>query len=212
MPETYCARAIVLSRRPYRGYDNRVSVYSRERGKLELLVKGARRPASKLAAHLEPLTLLDLMVVSSKIPFAGAAVSRDCYPHLKSDFEKVSAAGAAIGRLNRLLKEHIADEELFSLTEDFLHILDTHTAEESWYQWISNMFLYKVLERLGYGINFATYIPEKGQPRLVPEAKSSLVHTQNLSLNEIAKLKVLRKPLAEMNTFLEVWIRNISEF
>jgi DNA repair protein RecO (recombination protein O) len=155
MPETYCERAIVLNRRPYRGYDYRVSFYTRERGKIDLLVKGAMRPNSRLASHVEPFTLLDLMVISGRIAYLGGAVSRDCYPNLKSDFDKITAAGKAFQRLNRLLKENVSDEKIFDLAAAFLGLLDRQTAEPVWYNWLSELFIYKIFEHLGYGLNIS---------------------------------------------------------
>ncbi len=153
MPQTYSTKAIVLRRRPYRGYDQRVSLYTAEKGKVDLLVKGALRPASRLAAHLEPLTLLDLMVVSGRMDYAGGASSRDCYPNLKADYDKLEAAGLAINRLNRILKENVRDDEIFTLTEDFLSLLNRNAAVAEWYRYLGEVFLYKVIARLGYGLN-----------------------------------------------------------
>ncbi len=211
MPETYATPAIVLNRRAYRGYDQRVSLYTLEKGKVELLVKGALRPASRLAAHLEPLNRLDVMVVVGKIAFVGGAASRDCYPNLKGDYDKLEAAGAAVGRLNRLLKEQVVDEPIFYLLKDFLSLLDKHSAEVLWYQWLANMFLYKLLEHLGYGINFVTHQTEKG-PKLDKEMRALLSHAQALSISEIGKLKVSRNLLERTNPFLDFWIQNTCEF
>ena len=153
MPETYCERAIVLNRRSFRGYDYRVSFYTRERGKIDLLVKGALRPNSRLASHVEPLTLLDLMVISGRAAYVGGAVSRDCYPHIKSDFVKIVAAGGVFHRLSKLLKEHVSDEQLFDLSTSFLGLLDRQSADPLWYNWLAELFMYKVFEHLGYGLN-----------------------------------------------------------
>lgn len=153
MPQTYTTRAIVLRRRPYRGYDERVSLYTAEKGKVDLLVKGALRPSSRLAAHVEPLTLLDLMVISGRQDYVGGAASRDCYARLKEDYDKIESAGAAISRLNRVLKENVADEAIFSLTENFLSLLNTNSSEKGWYAYLAEVFLHKVFDRLGYGLN-----------------------------------------------------------
>ena len=153
MPETYCERAIVLRRQAYRGYDSRISVYTRERGKIDLLVRGALRPNSKLASHLEPLTLVDIMVISGRIAYVGGSVTRDCFPNIKNDFDKLQAAGQAFYYLNRLLKEQVADEKIFDVMASFLSLLNNQVADPIWYNWLSELFMYKVIDILGYGLN-----------------------------------------------------------
>lgn len=198
MPATYSTPAIVLSRRAGQGINNRVSLYTLERGKVELIVKGARRSSSRLSAHLEPLTLLDLMVVSGQAyDFAGGASSRDCYPNLKADFEKITAAGRGIRYVNRLLKENVKDDEIFYLTSDFLSLLDRHSAEGVWYEWLANVFLYKILDHLGYGLADAQ---ERGLPG------------REETLSEIISRSSSRMAIKQTNKFLEKWIRETAEF
>lgn len=151
MPQTISTPAICLACRPWKEQDLMVDVYTLEQGKLRLVVKGGRRLASKLAAHLEPLTLLELMVVSGKgIASAAAASSRNCYPALKSDYDKISAAGFAIYHFNRLTEEGVKDESIFHLLSDFFALLNEAKAEADWYKWFSKIFLMLALERLGY--------------------------------------------------------------
>lgn len=153
MPETYCERAIVLRRQAYRGYDSRISVYTRERGKIDLLVRGALRPNSKLASHLEPFNLVDIMVISGRMAYVGGSVSRDCFPNIKNNFDKLQAAGQAFYYLNRLLKEQVADEKIFDIMASFLGLLNNQVADPVWYNWLSELFMYKVIDILGYGLN-----------------------------------------------------------
>lgn len=153
MPETYCERAIVLRRRAYRGYDSRISVYARERGKIDLLVRGALRSNSKLASHLEPLTLVDIMVISGRVAYVGGSVSRDCFPNIKNDYDKLQAAGQAFFYLNRLLKEQVVDEKIFDVMASFLSLLNNQVADPIWYNWLGELFMYKVIDILGYGLN-----------------------------------------------------------
>ncbi len=238
MPETYATPAIVLNRRPYRGYDQRVSLYTLEKGKVELVVKGAARPASRLAAHLEPLNRLDIMVVLGKIPFVGGASSRDCFPNLKGDYDKLAAAGAAIGRLNRLLKEHVRDAEIFALTQSFLELLDSRRAEAAWYGYASELFLYKILGRLGYGIDLEScvrcsaqlsgdcafsladhgflghecQIPNGHSLKLSAEGRKRLANANGQGLDETLAESLSRAQMEELRALLDTWIRYISEF
>lgn len=62
----YRVSAIVLKRRDQGEADRLLTVFTRDRGKLTLLAKGVRRPASRKAGHIEPFTSVDLLVAKGK--------------------------------------------------------------------------------------------------------------------------------------------------
>jgi DNA repair protein RecO (recombination protein O) len=62
----YRVSAIVLRRRDQGEADRLLTVLTRDRGKLTLLAKGVRRPASRKAGHIEPFTLVDLLAAKGK--------------------------------------------------------------------------------------------------------------------------------------------------
>ena len=62
----YRVSAIVLKRRDVGEADRLLTVLTRERGKLTLLAKGVRRPASRKAGHIEPFTVVDLLVARGR--------------------------------------------------------------------------------------------------------------------------------------------------
>ncbi len=190
MPQTLSTPAISLRSRPWRENDALVDVFTLELGKLSLLVRGARRPSSKMAAHLEPLTLLELMVIEGKgIPTAAAASSRNCYPLLKADYDKIAATGWAIGHLNRLMQEGEKDEELFHLITDFCALMNEGKAESAWYQWFAKIFLCFCFEKLGLGTPFK-------QIEYAPK-----------SLYEAATHTHSKEDFKIMNRRLDTWLR-----
>ncbi len=189
MPQTFSTPAISLRIRPWREYDSLVDLYTLEQGKLSLLVRGARRLSSKMAAHLEPLTLLEVMVISGKgIPNAAAASSRNCYPLLKADYDKINATGWAIGHLNRLVQEGEKDEELFHLISDFFALMNEGQAEAQWYHWFAKIFLCFCLEKLGLGTPFKQ------------------INYEPKSLYEAATHKHSKKEFTLMNHRLDTWL------
>jgi len=189
MPQTYSTPAIALSSRAWRESDTLVEAYTLEFGKLSLLVKSGRKLTSKLTAHLEPITLLELMVIAGQgIPKAASAISRNCYPQIKTDVEKIMAAGKALHRFNRLVKESVRDDELFHLLSDFFALLNQAQAEGIWYEWFSKIFLVHVLKRLGLGT-------PKDERFVIPA-----------SLYDAVTVKLERKKCLAMNQWLETWL------
>ncbi len=148
MEETYNIKAIILNRRPLGEDDSRVVVYSPERGKLELVARGTKKIKSKLAGHLEPFCLTDIMAVRGRqYDYVGAAVSENCYSKIKSDLDKLEATGEAIRIFEKLVKPGVADEAIFNLLEDYLATIETIKAVPDY---LTNFFIFKLLAKLGH--------------------------------------------------------------
>lgn len=151
MPETYNFKALILNRWNFGEADGRVAVYSLERGKLELVVRGLKKIKSKLAGHLEPITLSNIMAVRGRqYDYAGAAVSQQCYAHIKNDLEKIAAAGQAIRIFNKIIKTDQPDQEVFALLKDFLDVLDEAANGKISFELLSWLFIFKLLVKLGH--------------------------------------------------------------
>ena len=151
MEETYNLKVIVLNRRPFAEDDGRVVVYSCERGKLELVVRGMKKIKSKLAGHLEPITLVNIMAVRGRqYDYVGAAASANCYFNIKSDLAKITTAGEAIKIFNRIIKPKQADTEVFKLVKDFLDTLDGRISLIFDQDLFVHFFIFKLLIKLGH--------------------------------------------------------------
>lgn len=125
MESTYPLEAIVLDRTYHREYDSRISIFSRERGRQELVVRGTRRPKSKLAGHIEPMSLVDLLVVKGKqYDYAGSAVGRDSFTGIKNDLDRIRQGARIIRFFRRAVERDEPDARLFELLHSSLKSLD----------------------------------------------------------------------------------------
>lgn len=148
MSETFNTKALVLNRFVYREYDSRVTVYTADFGKIDLLARGTQRTGSKLAAHIEPLSLVDLMIVKGrKTDYIGSSIISEAYSGIKNDLAKLPSAGAALFAFNRLVKSEARDEELLILLLEFLDVLDRKPAQADW---LLASWSLKFLSALGY--------------------------------------------------------------
>ncbi|HBU27917.1 TPA: DNA repair protein RecO [Candidatus Uhrbacteria bacterium] len=66
----------VLACRDHREHDRFYTLYTRERGKVQVMAVGARKFSSKLAAHASPFTELTVMVAHGKLWLKLAGVER----------------------------------------------------------------------------------------------------------------------------------------
>ncbi|MFA4941085.1 MAG: DNA repair protein RecO [Patescibacteria group bacterium] len=153
MEETYRASAIILSSQPFREYDGRKIIYSLEKGRLSLVARGVKRMKSKLAAHLEPLSLSEIMVIRGRqFDYIGAAISRNCYLSIKNNLSAIKTAGRAIMIFNKLVSQEEGDKRVFSLLKIFLDFLNKeakNSQDDSLEIW-ADFFILKLLAVLGY--------------------------------------------------------------
>ncbi len=151
MQETNSIRAIVLRRVKYRENDSKISVYSFEKGLLELVVRGTARSKSKLAGHIEPFNLVNIMIVKGKnFDYAGSVVSEKSFLNIKNDIEKIDKVGEAFRFFLNYVRGGEADKNLFLLLLDLLLLLDSKLIGESRLDYIIQIFKLKLFYFLGY--------------------------------------------------------------
>jgi DNA repair protein RecO (recombination protein O) len=151
MNETYQLKTIILDRKSFREHDTKVTVFSLEKGKLELVVRGAKKLKSKLAGHTEPFTLSNIMAIRGKqFDYAGSAFGESNFINIKSNLDKLYPAGRAFMIFKKMVKEGEKDEKLFCLLRDFLNFLEKGQLSVIGYQSSVNFFILKLMIFLGY--------------------------------------------------------------
>lgn len=152
MDETKNTPALILNRQDYKENDSLVTVYTSYFGKLTLVARGTKKSGSKLSGHIEPLTLADIMIVKGKgLDYLGSAITREAYPKIREDLNKLYYAGQALNLFNRLVKDNQSDERLFFLLTEWLASLNDFfpfRREEG--ELVLSFFTVKLLAELGY--------------------------------------------------------------
>ena len=154
MDETRHSQALILNRSAYRESDSLVTVYTRDYGKLVLAARGTKKIQSKLAGHLEPISLADILIIKGRgFDYVGSALTRDAYLNIKDNLNKIYYAGRAINCFSRLVKEGEPDERLFFLLGRWLEVLDNYPDEDLSKENGELFFIFfalKLLAELGY--------------------------------------------------------------
>lgn len=149
-------RAIVLSRYDISEYDAIVLFYSLDFGKISILAKGLKRPKSKLAGHLEPLNLVELMIIEGREKnYVGSAISDNSFLGIKNSYNKLVLAGSAIKFLKDLSFEQEADFNIFLLLRDFLINLNNYDQDDAYLDFLLLYFKVRILDILGYNFDFS---------------------------------------------------------
>lgn len=156
MDSTKNTLAIIINRQDYRENDSLATIYTRDFGRLTLMARGTKKLQSKLAAHLEPLTLAEVMIISGKgRDYIGSAVMRESYQGIRNDLNKLYYAGQVINLFRRLVEDNEREENLFSLLSGWLVSLDNADSEgpelsQEKGELLLLFFTVKLLTELGY--------------------------------------------------------------
>jgi len=89
----YKADAIVIRSREYGEADRLVTLFAREKGKINALAKGVRKPTSSQRAGTQLFTYADFLLHQGKtLDTITQAQPRESFPHTWSDLDRTLAA------------------------------------------------------------------------------------------------------------------------
>ena len=154
MEETFNTKAIILDRFKFRESDMKLIIWSRRKGRLELVARGALKIKSKTAGHVEPLTLSKLMIIKGKkdIDYIGTAVGETFFKNIKSNLKKIELAGNVIKLIKKLTRrEDGGGESIFFLLNDFLVTIDEKEVKSE--SLLYSFFVLKFLSKIGFTPN-----------------------------------------------------------
>jgi DNA repair protein RecO (recombination protein O) len=148
MDETFNINAIIINRKDFREHDTRLAVFSFEAGKMDLVVRGAKKISSKISPFVEPISYSKIMVVRGKMyDYVGGADIIKSYNLIKSDLQKSLAAGKMLQLYNKFTRDKLKDENLYILLSDALNIVEDASADLNF---LFDIFVLKFFRELGY--------------------------------------------------------------
>ena len=140
--------AIVLRHTNYGEADRILTLYTRQLGKTRAIVKGARKPTSRKAGHLEPFTHVKLQLGTGRDLFiVSQADTVDAYLALREDLLLTGHASYVIELLDRFTYEDaIESPTLFRLLTETLARLASHSDP-----WLAiRYYEMRLLDELGF--------------------------------------------------------------
>ncbi len=150
MDDTYNTRAIIINRQNFKEKDVKITIFSEDKGKMNLIARGAKKPQSKLAGHIEPLTLTNLMIACGK-QNDYVATSQGCnfFSGIKNNLGKLSSTGKVLNLINRYSREEDdSSREIFLLLESYFNTLEKKDILDT--ELFSGFFILKYLQISGF--------------------------------------------------------------
>jgi DNA repair protein RecO (recombination protein O) len=123
---TVKTEAVVLRSIRYGEADRILHLYSKTRGRLGAIAKGARKPKSRFGGRLEPFFRLDLVLHEGRgdLLTVTSATTVDGYPRLRSSGPALTAGARACDAVLRLLDSAEANPPAYNLLCRYLALLD----------------------------------------------------------------------------------------
>lgn len=129
--KTLKTEAVVLRSIRYGEADRILHLYSRTRGRIGAIAKGARKPKSRFGGRLEPFFRLDLVLHEGRgeLLTVTGVTTLDGYPRLRSSGPALNAAARACDAVLRLLDSAEPNPPAYNLLCRYLSMLDDPGAE-----------------------------------------------------------------------------------
>ena len=133
MPGSFKTEGVVLRSIRFGEADRILHLYTAERGRVNAIAKGSRRPKSRFGGRLEPFFRLDLMLHEgrSDLCTVTGASTVDGYPDLRSDGVAIGAAARGCDAVLRLLDSAEPNRPAYNLLCRYLALLDRRAGDGS---------------------------------------------------------------------------------
>lgn len=146
-PRTYRAAAIVLRRINIGETDRIVTLYTREKGKLSSIAKGARRHLSKLAGATELFTYGRYFLASGReLDIITQTEVKESFPGIRKDLNRIAHATYICEMVNAFVEEREANYGIFDTLLSALYLLESEVDPEV----VARYFELNLMSLMGY--------------------------------------------------------------
>jgi len=150
-------RGLALKKTKLGETDLIVTFLAADGSQVRAVARGARKPGSRLAGRIEPLSVVDLLLHPGRSLFTiTEAELVHAHAGIRTDLERSLAASVVADFLDKISVEEQAEERLFGLAVATLGVMET--ADEDGLLALVTAFLLKGIAMHGYRPQFSTCI------------------------------------------------------
>lgn len=142
----YRCDAIVLRRMDLGETDRILTLLTDRHGKIRVIAKGVRRPAARLAAHLELFAQTRLAITRGRdLDIVTGAETIDLHPRLRTDLNALGAASHCVELVDRFLADHDNQPKVYRSLCSVLQMLDSEVDPGR----VARLFEFEMLSEMG---------------------------------------------------------------
>ncbi len=121
----YNTDAVVIKNRDYRDYDKLITLFSPEKGRISAVVKGVKKPKSKLAGIVQSFTYGNFQLYSGKsLDRLTQGKVLQGFSNLRTDLILMSAGMCILELIDKAVPEEQEYSALFGVTLSCFHLLE----------------------------------------------------------------------------------------
>lgn len=146
-------QGVVLSQRYFRESDLVVVIYTLEKGKIELVVRGGKKILSKLRGGVELMNWVEIMMAPGKnFSYLASVNLLSSWPYLRTDLSRLSLGLSTVELLDKITVEMSEKKNIYYLLLEWLRWLNSADYQPV-VGYVSFYYLaLKWLSLLGYGL------------------------------------------------------------
>lgn len=176
---SYKTTGIIIRRHNYAEADRIYTIISQDHGAVEAIAKGVRKAKSKLGAHLELFSEIELMLVEGRnLDILTSARQQRSFRQITADYERLKR-GFLFCEMLYKLGLHTASTATYDLLKESLEALDAGNPPE----FVELYFKLRLLDGLGYRPNLEQNIKSRQE---IEAHKSYAFNSASGSLEESA--------------------------
>ncbi len=143
--------AIILARKDIREFDQIVTIFSKEGGRQELVIRGVKKIKSKNAAHIEPCCFVSVDIARGKdLDYLVRSIPINIFKEIRSDVAKSYVAQYICQFVLKISKQNEVNIALYETILWSLHILE---ATKKPFVFL-NIFLLEIVSCVGFKPSF----------------------------------------------------------
>lgn len=148
----YFTQGLIMRHNNFREADRLVSIYTKDRGLVNVVAKGSRKINSKLAGNLEPFTLAEFMIINGKrYDTVASSEVIDIFKTIKKDLVKIKLAiyfsNIFLNTIKELQKDNKMYEFILSIFSQIENLDTQNNKNKNWLVWY---FIWIYLKLSGY--------------------------------------------------------------
>lgn len=150
---TYKTQAIVLRTISWPRHARFFILYTKDYGKLKGLAAGAEKIKSKVAGHLQPFVISEVMMARGRsVDRVAQARLTKRYTAFSNQYQMYLLGSYVLEIIEKLTKEHVADEQIW---EEMIAVLNELEEQGEWgdtarFALLVRMFAFRLLGHMGY--------------------------------------------------------------
>lgn len=151
----YRTEGIILRSFSSGEFDRVYWVFSRDKGKINFVAKGVRKPLAKLAGGLEPLTQGEIFLIKGKkIDRVMGIIILHQFKNIQKNLEKNLRARSVLELISYLEMESIEAEKIYFQLEQYLFELNEEELSLGKIDLLSLGVIWKIIFFSGWGVDF----------------------------------------------------------